>query len=329
MEPIRWGILSTGRIAGEFVEGLRALPDAQVAAVGARDRAAAEAFGERYGIPRRHGSYADLAADPAVDVIYVATPHSLHAEHTLLCLGAGKPVLCEKPMAVGLAEVRAMVDAARARGLFLMEALWTRFLPHMVELRRLLAAGAVGEVRMVRASLCFRAPFDPAGRLFDPALAGGALLDVGVYPVSLAHMLLGAPAAVVSAAHLGPTGVDEQMSAILSYPSGAMALAQAAIRTPGQNDALVAGDGGQIRISEGWWTPRGQLTLVGPDGVARPVPVELTGNGYNYEAAEVQRCLRAGLAESPVVPLDESLAIAATLDRIRAQWGLRYPNEPA
>jgi len=326
MTPLRWGILGTGRIAGIFAEGLRSVDDAELVAVGSRTDAAAQAFGQRFGAARRHASYAALANDSGVDVIYVATPHTLHKDTTLLCLAAGKPVLCEKPFAINAAEATQMIAAARARGLFLMEAMWTRFLPHIVRLRELLAAGTIGELRMLKADFCFRTDFNPQGRLFDPALGGGALLDVGIYPVSLASLLLGAPERIVSMAELGATGVDEQAALIFGYPAGQLAVLTAATRTATPHEALICGTAGQIRIQHEWWGPsRMTLTLPGqPDQLIDPPTI---GNGYNYEAIEVGRCLRAGRLESDMIPLDETLAIMRTLDQVRAQWGLRYPSE--
>ena len=175
MSKIRWGILGTGRIAGVFAEGLRSAADAELVAVGSRTAAAAEQFAGRVGAARAHASYADLASDPDVDAIYVATPHPFHKENSLLCIEAGKAVLCEKPFALNAGEAEQMVTAARARGVFLMEAMWTRFLPHIARLRELLAAGAIGEPRMLKADFCFRTDFNPRGRLFDPALGGGGL----------------------------------------------------------------------------------------------------------------------------------------------------------
>jgi predicted dehydrogenase len=326
MSAFRWGILGTGRIAGIFAEGLRALDDAELVAVGSRTAAAADAFGERYGVPRRHASYADLARDPDVDAIYVATPHPLHRQNTLMCLGAGKPVLCEKPFALNAAEAEQMIAAARGRGLFLMEAMWTRFLPHMVRLRELLAEGAIGQLRQVRVDFSFRTDFNPRGRLFDPALGGGALLDVGVYTVALASMTLGAPARIVSLAELGATGVDEQAALIFGYPGGQLAVLTCATRTNSPHEALLLGDKGHIKIHDAWWRPSA-LTLAVNGQMDEWVEPPAVGNGYNYEAAEVMRCLRAGRLESEIMPLDETLAIARVLDQVRAQWGLRYPGE--
>ena len=326
MNKTRWGILGTGRIAGKFAEGLAKLEDADLAAVGSRSAAAAETFGERYDVPRRHASYAALADDPDVDVIYVATPHTYHKENSLLCLQAGKAVLCEKPFTINAREAEEIVTYAREHGLFLMEAMWTRFLPHIDKLRQLLAGGAIGEVRMIKADFIFRTDVDEESRLFDPALGGGALLDVGIYPVSLAAMIFGAPSRIASLADLGATGVDEQAAIVLGYDDGQLAVLTAAIRTAGPHEALILGTEGSIRLHEPWWRPT-QMTLARNGQPDELIDEPAVGNGYNYEAAEVMRCLREGRTESDVISLDESLSIMRTLDAIRAQWGLRYPGE--
>jgi predicted dehydrogenase len=326
MTKTRWGIIGTGNIASQFARGLAALDDAELVAVGSRAVKSAEVFGEQFNVPRRHGSYAALASDPDVDAIYVATPHPLHMENTLLGLEAGKAVLCEKPFAINAGQAQAMIAAARERGVFLMEAMWTRFLPHMVRLRELLAAKAIGEPRMLQADFGFRTNFNPQGRLFDPAMGGGALLDVGVYPVSLASMVFGAPERVTGMAHLGASGVDEQSAMIFGYAGGQLALLSQAIRTNSPHEALLLGTAGRIRVHTSWWKAAPMTLSV--DG--RPdelIDAPVIGNGYNYEAAEVGRCLREGHTESDVMPLDETLAIMRTLDEVRAQWGLRYPGE--
>jgi predicted dehydrogenase len=326
MTKTRWGILGTGNIASQFARGLATLDDAELVAVGSRTAASAAAFGERFSAPRRHGSYAALASDPAVDAIYVATPHPLHHDNTLMCLEAGKAVLCEKPFAINADQAQSMITTARERGVFLMEAMWTRFLPHMVRLRELLAAGAIGELRMLQADFGFRTSFNPQGRLFDPALGGGALLDVGIYTASLASMVFGTPERVTSMAHLGETGVDEQSAMLFGYAGGRLALLSQAIRTNSPHEALLLGTTGKIRLHSSWWkaTP---ITLSVDGRPDELIDLPMVGNGYNYEAAEVGRCLREGRTESDVMPLDETLAIIRTLDEVRAQWGLRYPGE--
>jgi predicted dehydrogenase len=324
--PVRWGILGTGRIAGLFATGLGSVPAAEIAAVGSRTQAAADTFGDRFAIPRRHGSYAALAADPDVDVIYVATPHTQHAENSLLCLAAGKAVLCEKPFALNAREAEEVIALARARGLFLMEAMWSRYYPAMVRARELLAAGAIGEPRLLSADLGIRSQVNPAGRLFHPALGGGALLDVGVYPVSLASMVFGTPTEIIARGHLGETGVDEQGAIILSYPGGRHAVLYTSIRTPTPHEGTIMGTEGMLRIGLDWHKPD-RVTLSRPGQPEEVEHLPFDGNGYNYEAAEVNACLRAGRTESAIMPLDETLAIMRTLDVIRAQWGLRYPGE--
>jgi predicted dehydrogenase len=325
-DKIRWGILGTGGIAKRFAQGLAVLPDAELVAVGSRSQAAADAFGDAFDVPHRHASYAALSEDPDVDVVYVATPHSLHRDNSLLCLQAGKAVLCEKPFAINTVEADEVIALARKNGRFLMEAMWTRFLPVVERARRLLAEGAIGEVRMISVDFGFRAPLDPHSRLFDLRLGGGALLDVGVYCVSLASMVFGTPARIASMAHLGQTGVDEQAAVILGYDGGQLAVLTAAIRTNTPQEALLLGTEGQIRIHSPWWRPTTlTLSIQGQEDEVMHFPFE--GNGYNYEAAEVMRCLRAGRSESHVLPLDETMAIMRTMDQIRAQWDLRYPME--
>jgi predicted dehydrogenase len=324
--PIRWGILGTGNIAKQFARGLAVLPDAALVAVGSRSQASADAFGELFGVQRRHAGYDALANDPDVDAVYIATPHSLHHENSLLCLRAGKAVLCEKPFTINAHQAEEVIAYGRAAGLFVMEAMWTRFLPIMVRLRQLLAEGAIGEVRMLTADFGFRAEVNPAGRLFNPALGGGALLDVGVYPVSLASMVFGAPARVTSMAHLGTTGVDEQAGIIFAYDSGQLALLSTAIRTSTPHEALLMGTAGQIKLHSPWWMPT-RMSVLRAGEEAELIELPFEGNGYNYEAAEVMRCLRASERESATMPLDETLAIMRTLDALRQQWGLRYPGE--
>lgn len=324
--PVRWGILGTGAIAEKFATGLQSLPDARLAAVGSRAAATAEAFADRFGAPRRHGSYAALAADPEVDIVYVATPHPMHHTAARLCLEAGKPVLVEKPFAVNAGQAKEVIALARERDLFLMEAMWTRFLPLMGRLRALVAEGAIGQPRMLAADFGFRMTPDPAHRLFAPELAGGALLDVGVYVVSLASMLFGPPNRGTGLAEIGPTGVDEQAALVLGYPGGELAQLTCAITLNTPQEVTLMGTAGAIRIHPLWWKPT-TLTLARPGQPDETIEEPYAGNGYNYEAAEAMRCLRAGERESPVMPLDETLSIVRTLDQARAQWGLRYPGE--
>jgi predicted dehydrogenase len=326
VKKVRWGILGTGAIARQFVQGLRSLSEAEVLAVGSRSRASAQDFADKRNIPRRHASYDDLASDPDVDVVYIATPHPLHAENATLCLEAGKAVLCEKPFSVNAAEAERVVELAREKRLFIMEGMWTRFFPLMQEVRRLVSEGTIGELRMLNVDFGFRADLDPASRLFDQKLGGGALLDVGVYCVSFASMVLGRPSGFVSLPHLGETGIDEQASIVLEHEGGRLANLSIGIRTATPQEATVMGTEGYVRIHAPWWRPK-SMTIYRPGEESETVDAPVSGNGFNYEAAEVIRCLKAGKTESDVMPLDETISVMRTMDGIRAAWGLKYPGE--
>ena len=326
MAKIHWGILSTGRIAGILAEALAYLPDAELVAVGSRSAEAAQIFGEKYHVPHRHASYEALAADPDVEVIYVATPHNLHYENSMLCLEHGKAVLCEKPFTLNAPQAAQLIAAARQKKLFLMEAMWTRYLPATVKVRQMVAAGDIGEVRMVTADLGFHANYDPQGRLFNPQLAGGALMDVGCYVVSFASMLLGTPQKVAGLSHLGNTGVDEQTGILLGYDDDRLAVLSCAVSTSTPTDGYVLGSKGSLRLHAPFHSSQ-RLTLKHADGKQEVIDCPYQGNGYNHEAAEVMACLRQGKLESAAMPLDESLAIMHTLDQLRKQIGLHYPME--
>lgn len=326
MNAARWGILGTGGIARTFVDGLGSLPEAEVLAVGSRSEASAAGFAGEKEIPRHYGSYEGLAADPDVDVVYVATPHPFHAENVELCLGAGKAVLCEKPFTLNAAEAERLVKLARERGLFLMEGMWTRFFPLMQEVRRLVSDGSIGEVRMLNVDFGFRAKLDPASRLFDPALGGGALLDVGVYCLSMASMVLGKPTEAVGLSHIGETGVDEQASIVLEHEGGRLANLSIGVRTETPQEATIMGTDGYVRIHSPWWHPS-SMTICRPHKEDEIVEEPISGNGFGYEAAEVMRCLDRDETESPVMPLDETIAVMRTMDGLREAWGLEYPGE--
>jgi len=325
-ERVGWGILGTGRIAVKFAADLRHAPGALLAAVGSRNPETAEAFGRRFRIPHRHASYAALVNDPDVDVVYVSTPHSLHADNARLALEAGKGVLCEKPFTLNARQAYELIALARLRGLFLMEAMWTRLLPAAVLLRRMLADGILGDVRLLAADFGLQFDFDPASRLFAPELGGGALLDLGVYPVSLASMIFGPPASIASLATIGETGVDDQSGIVFRYPQGQIACLYTAMGVTTPTEATLVGTRGRLRLHAPIYCPE-QMTLTLTGRKDRLIERRLNGNGLHYQAVEVMRCLRGGKLESEIMPLDESLAVMETLDAIRAQWGLRYPGE--
>ncbi|BDI32823.1 oxidoreductase [Capsulimonas corticalis] len=322
----RWGIIGLGSIAGQFATGLQSVPDAELAAVASRTQEKADAFGEKFGAAKRYGSYRELAADPDIDAVYIATPHPMHAEDSILCLEAGKAVLTEKPFTINAAQARATIDAARANNVFLMEAMWTRFFPVMVKVRELIASQAIGDLRIVQADFGFRAGVNPEGRLFNPALGGGALLDVGSYCVSLASMLLGAPVQTTGVAHIGETGIDEQAAMLLRYSEGQIAVLSTAVRTNTPQEVYLIGTEGKIHIPSPWWKPS-KLTLSRDGQETETLDLPYEGNGYNYQAVEVAECVRAGKTQSSVMPQDETLRIMETMDALRAQWGLKYPME--
>jgi predicted dehydrogenase len=302
------------------------VPDAQVVAVGSREQHTADQFGAQYGIPKRYGSYDALLHDPEVEIVYVATPHTLHAENTLAALQAGKHVLCEKPFTINAQQAEQVIQAARASGKFVMEGMWTRCFPVVREIVRRIQTGELGEIRYLQADFGFRPEFNPASRLFAPELGGGALLDVGVYPIALAFLVLGAPKQVVSHATLGATGVDELCSMLFLYDNGAQAVMSASLQVEMPKQANICGTLARIQLPAPWWKPS-EAYLIRNDGTTEHLLYPYEGDGLQFEIRHVHDCLRQGLTESPWMPLDETLAIMHTLDALRAQWGVRYPLE--
>ncbi|MFJ8646450.1 Gfo/Idh/MocA family protein [Streptomyces sp. NPDC093546] len=323
---VRWGVLATGGIAASFTTDLLQLPDAEVVAVASRSAASATAFAERFGIPRAYGDWASLAADEDVDVVYVATPHAAHRAAAGLCLEAGRAVLCEKPFTLNAREAAELVGIARRRGVFLMEAMWMYCGPVVRRMVELVRDGAIGEIRSVHADFGLVGPADPGHRLRDPAAGGGALLDLGVYPVSFAQLLLGEPDRVQADALLSPEGVDLNTGMLLGWDSGATAMLSCSIVSDTPLTASVSGTAGRIEFPRGFFYPEG--FVLHRDGRE---PEEFTVPGrrdtFQHEAAEVMRCLRAGETESPLVPLDGTLAVMRTLDAVRDRIGVRYPAE--
>jgi predicted dehydrogenase len=322
-EPVRWGILGTGKIARAFATALRDVPDAVLAGVASRSRARADAFGAEFHAGAAHDSYEALAASDDIDLVYVATPHPQHVGNALLALNAGKGVLCEKPFTMNLIQAEQVVALARAKNLFLMEAMWTRFMPALAEVKRLIAVGEIGSVHQVVADFGFTATFGPEHRVFNPALGGGALLDLGIYPLSIAASLLGPVASVKAQAEMGPTGVDVQTAFTLKHAGGGMSACSCSFqaRTPGE--LTVSGSRGHIRMNTMFHRAR-SITVSLDDGSTRTIDTPFLGNGYVHEVLEAQRCLRAGLIESPGMTHAETLALMGVMDEIRRQIGLRY-----
>jgi predicted dehydrogenase len=324
---VRWGIVGTGGIAAAFAADLRVDPEAgQVVAVASRTPERAEAFAARVGAPRAYGTHEQLAADPDVDVVYVAVPHTAHHAVADLALNADKAVLVEKPFTLNRREAEDLVTTAHSRGLFLMEAMWTRFLPHTAEIRRLIAQGRLGDLRLVLAQFGVRFDYDPTSRMFDPALGGGALLDLGVYTISFAAMVLGTPTDVTATAVFAPTGVDAQTAVTLRYPGVRQAVAVSSMEAWLPNGATIAGRDARVDVDGMFYRPT-SFTLTDRHGEQERFDGSVAGGGMQFEALEVARCLRAGLTESRILPLGETLSIMETLDQARTAIGLRYPGE--
>jgi predicted dehydrogenase len=316
--PTRWGFIGTGGIAATLASDLALTDSGVVAAVGSRSQESADRFGDEFGVARRHPSYEALVEDPEIDVVYVATPHPMHHRDAILALEAGKPVLVEKPFAMNAAEAREIVAVAREKGLFAMEAMWTRFLPHVAQIREWLASGALGEIVTVTADHGQWFAEDRDFRLFAPELGGGALLDLGIYPVSFASMILGTPSRIVSISDPAFTGVDAQTSMLFGYEAGAQAVLNCTLRAKSPTTAAIVGTDARIEIEGDFYTPTA-ATLIPREGEPTAFTTPPRGRGLVYEADEVSRCLAAGELESPLMPLEETISIMETMDTVLAQ----------
>lgn len=321
---IAWGILGPGTIARRFAADITAHSSGSVVAVGSRSRRRAEDFAAEFNVPATHGDYQSLVSDERVEAIYIATPHSEHRDHALLALRAGKPVLVEKSFTRNTAEAQEVFAAADGAGLLAMEAMWTRFLPHMIVLRHLLATGQIGRVLSLVAHQGMSLDMPPEHRLKNPDLAGGAVLDLGVYPLSLAHDVLGSPETVTAVGMLAETGVDAAESMILTYP-GALATLTSTILATTRNDAVITGTGGRIEVAPPCYVPSA-VTLYPDDGEVQVFDPP-AASGFEYQAAEAARCIHAGRLESPVLPWADTLAVMRTMDEVRSQLGVRLPGE--
>jgi len=322
-QKVRWGILGPGGIAEKFAADLALVDGAELAAVGSRSAAKATAFAERFGFDRAYGSYAELAADADVDVVYVATPHAFHFDAAMTCIQAGKAVLVEKPITLDLVSAARLVQAAHSSGVFLMEAMWMRVNPAIRKIAELVEEGAIGWVSAIHADFGLQGPFAAEHRLRDPRLGGGALLDLGVYPIHLVHLIMGAPATVQAWAHLTPERVDENTGVLLGYQQGAVAALTCSINGASRNTASITGTDGRIDLPGEFYAPR-QFTLSRPGRAAETFDFPFEGSGYQFEAAEVQRCLLAGEPESPLMTHATTLEIMTLLDTIRDEIGVVY-----
>jgi predicted dehydrogenase len=326
VEQFRWGILGTGLIAEQFTKDVQRLPDHKVNAVGSRTQGKADAFGDKLGIPNRHSSYQSLVNDQNVDGIYVATHHPMHRRDTVLALNAGKPVLCEKPFAMSVADTEEMILVARSNNLLLMEAMWTRYLPHMIRIREIIASGMLGEIISVWADHGQWFEPDPESRFFKAGLGGGALFDLGIYTVSFASMVLGTPTKVTAISNEAFTGVDGQTSILLQYASKAHAILTTTNLAATPNRAVIAGTKARLEIDRIFYNPT-SFTLISKSGeVLERIEQDYNGHGLREEAIEFVRCFREDLKESPMLPLDETLSIMKTMQEIKNQIGLTFPT---
>jgi predicted dehydrogenase len=327
MDEIRWGVIATGKIAHSVAADLAITPGAKLAAVGSRTQASAENFAKQYGFARAYASYEQVASDPDVDVVYVATPHAMHVENVGTCFAYGKPVLCEKALTLNAVDAVALVDEARRRGVFFMEAMWMRCNPTILAVRDLVATGAIGNVTSVSADFGFVPDVPPGHRLLDPSLGASALLDIGIYPLTFASMFAGEPTTIVSTGTLSDRGIDLACASALSYADGATATVSCTLQAVTPSRASVSGTLGNVELPRRFHCP--SQYSVSTDEGETTYEFDVLGNGYVHEIEEVQRCLREGLTESPLVPLDDTVALMRQMDQIRGQIGSRLPGDEA
>ncbi|MCL2820568.1 MAG: Gfo/Idh/MocA family oxidoreductase [Oscillospiraceae bacterium] len=325
MSEFKWAILGPGSIANKFAEGISSAQGAKLYAVGSRSMERAEAFAAKYSAVKAYGSYEELVKDKEIDCVYISTPHPMHFDAAMLCINNGLNVLCEKPFAVNKKEALTMISAAQEKGVFIMEAHWTRFLPAIKEAVSWIEKGKIGDVRMIHCDFSFRIDFDPESRLLKKELGGGGLLDVGCYTLSMATMLFGyEPETITGVADIGKTGVDEQAAMLLRYKSGQIAVLSCGVRTATYHDLNIFGEKGSICIKNFWNTDSATLFIDGEQPVTFS---EKDGNGYNYEIMAVMEAVRAGEIECRLMPHAETLAITGLSDTLRGLWGLKYPSD--
>ena len=325
LKTINWGIIGPGRIAHKFAQGIASLPDAKLYAVASRSEERAHNFARQYGAPYYYEGYEKMVQNPEIDIIYISTPHTFHYENTLMCLENNIPVLCEKPFTITREQLQILIDTARKRKIFLMEAIWTRFLPTIKKVIEIKESGELGSINAIYADFGFKAPVDYNGRLYNLNLGGGALLDIGIYPVFLSLLLLGKPEEIKSMAVISETGADESCSILFKYNCGLMASLNCTITAETPIEAVIIFEKGRIRINRGWFAPS-SLTIFSSKEKKKEVTFNYHGNGYHLEAIEAMKCLKKGLTECPELPLDFSLDLMGLLDEIRRQCGIEYPG---
>jgi predicted dehydrogenase len=311
----KWGIIGPGKIANKFAEGLKVLPNAERYAVASSSLERAESFKENHGFKKAYGSYKEMLADPELDVVYIATTNNLHYEHTMLCLEAGKAVLCEKPFASNLLQVKRMVDKARKKEVFLMEALWSRFIPSMIQFKEKALSGAIKQPLLLQCNFGFISPFDPFRRVYDPALGGGSIPDIGIYPIFVALYLFGKPESIQVMSVPAPTGTDWTTSILFKHKEKEISMLTSSFEMVLDNEARLYGEGGYLKLHTMFHIPT-RLSICKNDGQETEIPLDLVGNGYNYEAAEVMECLDKGLIESPGMSHDFSIDLIKVIDEV-------------
>lgn len=322
----RWGILGAGNIAQKFATDLKLLPDAELYAIGSESLQRAEDFAYQFGAAKAYGSYEKFAEDPDIDIVYVASRHIRHYSNSILCLNHGKAVLCEKPVAMNLAQCKLMLETARKNNRFFMEALWTRFIPSFKKCLELINQGAIGEVKLIDSDFSMQIPYDVDGRLLNPMLGGGSLLDIGIYPAFLALEIAGKPVSIKSYAKIGPTNVDETCSMIFQHSNGIVSVLYSSFLVNGRTESMIMGSKGRIRINTMWHIPTSlDLFKNGKEPVHFDFKEE--GSGYQYEAEEVMKCLDSGKIQSEIFTWQKSIDLISVLDEIRKQTGIVYPGE--
>ncbi|MFP4697956.1 MAG: Gfo/Idh/MocA family protein [Eubacteriales bacterium] len=326
MKKTKWGIIGLGTIAKSFADALEGLEEAELYAVASRSQQKADSFGDDYNVTKRYGNYVDLAKDPDVDVVYIATPHNYHKDNSIMCMKEGKGVLCEKPIAINEVELNEMIRMAKENKVFLMEAMWTRFLPLMKEVNKWINEGLIGDVRLISGDFGSPGPKDSEGRLLNPKLAGGALLDLGIYSITLATMFFKEqPNNILSTVNMSNTGVDEEENFIFEYANGKVARLSASFKVYAE-EGVIIGTEGLIRIPH-FYRATTAFFEKNYKGDQKKLEIPHKTNGYEYEAIEVMDCINKGKLESEIMPLSESIKIMRIMDGIRKEWGFRYPNE--
>jgi predicted dehydrogenase len=320
---IHWGIIGPGHIAEKFAADLQRVPGCTLTAIASRSYDRAKDFASRFHVPEFYGSYDEITNNPNVDIIYIATPHNLHCDNSLLCLSNGKAVLCEKPFAINLKEAQQMVTLARNNGVFLMEAFWSRFNPVIQIIKSIIDSNELGKIKLLKADFGFKSIYNPEGRVFNPLLGGGSLMDVGVYPLFLASLLLGKPEVIRAVAQLNQSGIDESCGITLKYENGAIAILSSSVVAGTEAEAQISCENGRIYLPARWYVPK-KAQIIQNDKSDRLIEKDFEGFGYQFEAIEANKCLRESQIESPLLSHEFSLMQMSILDEIRKLCNIVY-----